>query len=142
MQAFGAVLEVSGQAPVHTFKEVGRVNHVCVYKHDPVGICFFKLPAMRIPYMLGVEPENTEHAIEIIGHVAEAKSLLVFGAAHPGQPGRHHVNCRTKEDWSQLLWTAGFYLHEPATKLYLETLKQGGITKGCYVDNTQCYFKD
>jgi len=87
-----------------------------------------------------IEAEHTGKVLDFITSLAfAAESLLVFGAAHPGQPGRHHVNCRTKEFWAKCLKKRGWELDEAATAVYLEVLAKGGIIKGCYVDNTQCF---
>ena len=89
-----------------------------------------------------IEAEYTGAVLDFISSLAfAAESMLVFGAAHPGQPGRHHVNCRTKEFWAKCLRKRGWQLSEEATKAYLDVLAAGGIKKDCYVDNTQCFIR-
>ena len=89
-----------------------------------------------------IEPENTEQAIESLTQFsAPHHATLIFSAAHPGQPGKHHVNCRPKEEWCSLLNKAGWQYSEKATKTYLQVLRAHKITRGCYVDNTQCFYR-
>jgi len=89
-----------------------------------------------------VEPCNTGVALNFISRLACASgSFLIFGAAREGQRGAHHVNCRPKSAWKDLLGLYGWKLHPEATKVYLEELKDGGIKKGCYVNNTLCFVR-
>jgi trans-aconitate methyltransferase len=89
-----------------------------------------------------VEPENNDKALQFLCSLGESGSCLVFGAAHVGQPGRHHVNCKDLKEWESLLRGLGWRKHKEATDAYREKLIEQGITKGCYLDNTQVYIKE
>lgn len=87
-----------------------------------------------------IEPENTVKALETLSAAARPKgALLVFSAAPEGQPGSHHVNCRSKSAWLKLLADVGGWgLHNEASLEYLLTLRAGGVRPGCIVKNTMC----
>ena len=85
-----------------------------------------------------VEPENTGVSLDVLAACAADESLLVFSGAAIGQGGRHHVNCRSKEDWIGLLEERGWNKHDQATSTYLRSLWEGEMRQGCYVNNTVC----
>ena len=88
-----------------------------------------------------IEPDNTLQAMELITGLAGDPGLLIFGAAAPGQPGKHHVNCRTKAEWKELWGRLGWYMDKNLTRYFKQILKQNGLDKGCYFDNPQVFVK-
>jgi len=86
-----------------------------------------------------ISPERTGAALAVLGWFRGPGTVLVFSAACPGQPGRHHVNCRPREEWIALLEAAGWRLHPGADGAYRAELKRAGIsTRSCYYANTIC----
>jgi 2-polyprenyl-3-methyl-5-hydroxy-6-metoxy-1,4-benzoquinol methylase len=86
-----------------------------------------------------VEPENTERAIQLIADLAHPGSMLIFGAAKPGQRGTHHVNCRTKEVWIWYLTKYGWDYNLEAHTLFNKLLDASGVIPGLcayYRNNT------
>jgi SAM-dependent methyltransferase len=91
-----------------------------------------------------VEPENTANALQVLRDLAEPdETLMVFGAAKPGQPGKHHVNCRTRMEWQALLEADGWMEQPFSTTMYSEILNDSEhiSSNGCYITNTMCFVR-
>ena len=88
-----------------------------------------------------IEPENTDIAMGHISGLADKPGFMVFGAAAPGQPGKHHVNCRSKEEWAALWGKLGWHCDQHLTSVFKGILAEQGLDKGCYYDNPQVFTK-
>ena len=44
-----------------------------------------------------------DHLLYLIHQLSNFDSILIFSAAHPGQPGRGHINCHWHGYWYDLL---------------------------------------
>jgi SAM-dependent methyltransferase len=87
---------------VHDFTK-GNIRHMKLLYHDLVWCCEF-----------------VEHIPE--EHVAKFLTAFQFGGyvamthAEPGQPGHHHVNCKSSQYWIGALAAAGFEFDDILTK--------------------------
>ena len=80
---------------------------------------------------------NTDNALDAIDAAAAKEALLVFGAARPGQKGRHHVTFKTKDEWRSLLEERGWRHSIAASRVYSRALRNHGVG-GCWLRNTMC----
>lgn len=61
---------------------------------------------------LSISLEVLEHieavdAVKVAATIAKHSKTLVFSAAHPGQGGEGHINCRTREYWEGVFHAFG-----------------------------------
>lgn len=61
---------------------------------------------------LSISLEVLEHipsrdAVKVAKTIASKSNILVFSAAHPGQGGDGHINCRTREYWEGVFHAFG-----------------------------------
>ena len=73
--------------------------------------------------------------------VGADRSMLVFGAAPPGQRGKRHINCKLKKEWRGIVESYGWSYNKRATRIYRKELIAQGKKKGCYLKNTQCFIR-
>lgn len=69
---------------------------------------------------LSISLEVLEHieardAVKVAGTIAKHSNILVFSAAHPGQGGEGHINCRTREYWEGVFNVYGLFLDQADT---------------------------
>lgn len=91
-----------------------------------------------------VEPENTDRALQFITDLAVPGTLLIFGAAKPHQRGTHHVNCRPKKEWIDLLQAKGWAYDLKTHLVYNSILdRDDTVRRKCryYRRNTACLIK-
>lgn len=67
--------------------------------------------------------------------------LLVFGAATPGQRGKHHVNCRPPTYWHDKFRKVGVIRNDRLTGIYRKELRLAFRRPGVYFYNTYCLLK-
>jgi hypothetical protein len=78
------------------------------------------------PFSVMTSWETAEHIDEkfandivaIFGNNLDKKGLVVFGAALPGQRGKHHVNCQLPEYWHKKFKDVGIFLDKDLTDFY------------------------
>jgi 2-polyprenyl-3-methyl-5-hydroxy-6-metoxy-1,4-benzoquinol methylase len=91
-----------------------------------------------------VEPENTDKALQFITDLAIPGTLLIFGAARPGQRGTHHVNCIKKKAWIRLFTAKGWAYSLKAHLAYNGIIdRDDTVHRTCryYKRNTICLIK-
>ena len=85
-----------------------------------------------------IHPDRTEKALQTFYDVSKRGAVLVFGAAHVGQPGFGHINCADKMYWRCCLEQNGWDYSEEASRTYTDCLKEYSVD-GCWLENTMCF---
>ena len=79
---------------------------------------------------LSISLEVLEHieakdAVKVAGTIAKHSNILVFSAAHPGQGGDGHINCRPKEYWEGVFNVHGLFLDQADTDHIVKSMSSG-----------------
>ena len=79
---------------------------------------------------LSISLEVLEHieakdAVKVAGTIAKHSNVLVFSAAHPGQGGDGHINCRLKEYWEGVFNANGLFLDQVDTDHIANAMRNG-----------------
>lgn len=79
---------------------------------------------------LSISLEVLEHieahdAVKVAETIAKHSHTLVFSAAHPGQGGEGHVNCRVKEYWEGVFNAYGLFLDQVDTDHIASHMRSG-----------------
>lgn len=79
---------------------------------------------------LSISLEVLEHieardAVKVAGTIAKHSNILVFSAAHPGQGGEGHINCRTREYWEGVFNAYGLELDPVDTARVITHMTSG-----------------
>ncbi len=64
-------------------------------------------------------------AVKVAGTIAKHSNVLVFSAAHPGQGGDGHINCRLKEYWEGVFNAYGMFLDQADTDHIASHMRNG-----------------
>lgn len=67
-------------------------------------------------------PEESETFIK---NLCSSSDIIVFSAAQPGQGGKGHINCQSKEYWVELFQNNNFYVDSFDTAAVLDYMQQG-----------------
>lgn len=97
-----------------------------VYKTDLTE----QLEIKKIPNTLGLCLEVLEHIEDkywkqVLENMTNSCDKIIFSAAHPGQGGTGHINCRPKIDWIKRFHELGWVVDLDATQHLLHVMKQG-----------------
>ena len=101
------------------------------------------------PFSVMTSWETAEHIDEafakkivfVFANNISENGVVIFGAARPGQKGRHHVNCKPPEYWHDLFSKQGITLDNDLTEKYRNTLRSKCRGCGVYFSNTYCLVK-
>jgi len=79
---------------------------------------------------LSISLEVLEHieakdAVKVAGTIAKHSNTLVFSAAHPGQGGEGHINCRTREYWEGVFNANGLFIDYADTQRVIDHMQAG-----------------
>lgn len=110
------------------FSEDAVQNAVCsnIMQHDLTQPILLD----RHPMTLGLCLEVLEHIDDkdwkpVLENIIHNCDRLIFSAAHPGQGGTGHINCRPKIDWIKRFHSLGWVVDHDATTHFLNYMKQG-----------------
>ena len=67
-------------------------------------------------------PQYDMPLVKAITSAAHANTVLAFGAAYIGQPGRGHISCRSARFWQCAFENEGWRFEHRATAVYAATL--------------------
>lgn len=101
------------------------------------------------PFSIMTSWETAEHVDEkyadkIVGTFSKnlkKGGLVIFGAALPGQRGKHHVNCQPLEYWQKKFANVGIIRDDKLTEAYRTALRTALKNCGLYFRNTYCFIK-
>lgn len=79
---------------------------------------------------LSISLEVLEHieagpAVKVAATIAKHSNILVFSAAHPGQGGEGHINCRPKEYWEGIFGAHGLVVDQADTDRVITHMQKG-----------------
>lgn len=72
-----------------------------------------------------LEHIEADDAIKVAHTIAKHSKLLIFSAAHPGQGGEGHINCRPKEYWEGVFNAYDMRVDHEATASIIHQMQQG-----------------
>lgn len=72
-----------------------------------------------------LEHIEAEDAIKCAETIASKSNILVFSAAHPGQGGEGHINCRPKEYWEGVFNAHGLWVDQADTERVVSFMASG-----------------
>lgn len=72
-----------------------------------------------------LEHIEANDAIKCARTIASKSNVLIFSAAHPGQGGEGHINCRPKEYWEGVFNTLGLKLDHADTAHIVNKMTEG-----------------
>jgi 2-polyprenyl-3-methyl-5-hydroxy-6-metoxy-1,4-benzoquinol methylase len=130
VQAFGYDIDERAKDRLHL-----GVHHTSMFEvNDPADVVFCIEVAEHIPDTLEGE------VVKAMSRNTLPGGTLVWSAAHPGQGGVGHINCRPKEHWSALLQKEGLrrdYDREEQMKSWIRT----GYHMGWFTMNAMVFVK-
>lgn len=100
-------------------KLAGKVHMADLTKKQPLkktdlALCLEVLEHIEAP-----------DAVKVAKNIAPHINTLVFSAAHPGQGGEGHINCRVKEYWEGVFNACGLEVDHLDTARIVTHMKQG-----------------
>lgn len=110
------------------FSEDAVKNAVCpnVIQHDLTQPIKLNRRNMTLGLCLEVlEHIDDEQSKPVLENIVSNCDRLIFSAAHPGQGGTGHINCRPKIDWIKRFHELGWVVDLDATMHLLNYMKQG-----------------
>ncbi len=72
-----------------------------------------------------LEHIEARDALNVAQTIAQNSKILVFSAAHPGQGGEGHINCRPKEYWEGVFNSYGLFIDHQDTAKIVNYMSQG-----------------
>lgn len=85
-----------------------------------------------------IEADKAQDVVDSVVQAVEPEGWLIWSAAHPGQGGVGHINCQTKEYWSELITAAGMTRNIEIEKSLL-TYIQSGYHMGWFLQNAMVF---
>lgn len=111
------------------------------YDNSDAAIALTKLPGhvhkADLTKKLSTDATDLSICLEVLEHIEPADAIkcaktiasksntLVFSAAHPGQGGEGHINCRAKEYWEGVFNSNGLWLDHDATEKVISHMTSG-----------------
>ena len=79
---------------------------------------------------LGICLEVLEHIDDqywkpVLTNITKLCDVIIFSAAHPGQGGTGHINCRPKIDWIRRFHSLGWVVDHDYSTHFIEYMKSG-----------------
>jgi hypothetical protein len=62
---------------------------------------------------------------DVLLNITKLSDKIIFSAAHPGQGGTGHINCRPKLDWIRRFHQLGWVVDHDSTTHFLDFMKSG-----------------
>ena len=72
-----------------------------------------------------LEHIDAENAVKVAKTIAKNSNILVFSAAHPGQGGDGHINCRPKDYWQGVFHAYGMRYDATASERIIAHMQSG-----------------
>jgi hypothetical protein len=66
-----------------------------------------------------------ENWSEVLSNITKLSDIIIFSAAHPGQGGTGHINCRPKIDWIRRFHSLGWVVDHDHTTHFLNYMTSG-----------------
>jgi hypothetical protein len=89
-----------------------------------------KLDVEKRKNTLGICLEVLEHIddkywFEVLSNITKLSDIIIFSAAHPGQGGIGHINCRPKIDWIKRFHSLGWVVDYDLTTHFINYMTSG-----------------
>ena len=83
-------------------------------KENTLGLCLEVLEHIDDKYWL-----------EVLTNITNLSDIIIFSAAHPGQGGIGHINCRPKIDWIKRFHKLGWIIDHDLTTHFINYMVSG-----------------
>jgi hypothetical protein len=72
-----------------------------------------------------LEHIDDNYSMDVLKNITNLSDIIIFSAAHPGQGGTGHINCRPKIDWIKRFHNLGWVVHHDLTTHFINYMLNG-----------------